>query len=111
MHRESENLSTPYIAPRNDLERALAAIWQEGLGIVDIGIHDDFLELGGSSLLAIEMVAQIRRLLIVEFVVHDFLERPTIASQAEGIAQTLAALADERTRADLAATADSAGSR
>ena len=38
-----------YIAPRNEIEEAVANIWQEILGIEQIGIYDNFFELGGNS--------------------------------------------------------------
>jgi len=102
-----DGLSAPYVEPRNDLERALAAMWREGLGVARVGVHDDFIELGGYSLLAIGIVLQIRQLLTVDFSVQDFLQRPTIASQAEAIAQTLAAFASEQILADHSALSDS----
>jgi hypothetical protein len=40
------------IAPRNDKEHKLAAIWTEVLGLATVGVHDDFFELGGDSLLS-----------------------------------------------------------
>jgi hypothetical protein len=88
-----QSLSAPYVAPRNDLERALAGIWQESLGVAEIGVMDDFFELGGYSLLAIEIGAQIRKQMSVEFLMSDFLRLSTIARQAEAIAQTLSTLA------------------
>ncbi len=47
-----------YVAPRTQTEEALAAIWRELLGIERIGIHDNFFDLGGNSLLIIRMVAK-----------------------------------------------------
>ncbi|MFE8601584.1 type I polyketide synthase [Archangium violaceum] len=51
-------LKTAYVAPRNELERKLAAAWQEVLGIEGIGVHDDFFELGGDSVMAIQIMAR-----------------------------------------------------
>ena len=51
---------TPYVAPRTELERQLALIWQNLLG-VKVGIHDSFFELGGSSLLAVRLFTQIEQ--------------------------------------------------
>ncbi|MCB1035725.1 MAG: SDR family oxidoreductase, partial [Acidobacteria bacterium] len=48
---ERPELQTPYVAPRTELEEALAEMWQELLGIDRVGVHDDFFELGGHSLL------------------------------------------------------------
>jgi hypothetical protein len=45
------------VAPRNELERQLAGIWQQLLRIERIGIHDDFFALGGTSLLAVRLFA------------------------------------------------------
>ncbi|HZF37792.1 MAG TPA: SDR family NAD(P)-dependent oxidoreductase, partial [Blastocatellia bacterium] len=51
-------LETPYVAPRNDAERQIAAIWRELLGIDEIGIHDNFFELGGDSVISIQVIAK-----------------------------------------------------
>jgi len=53
------NLQNIYVAPRDQLERTLVAIWQKLLGIDQVGIHDDFFDMGGDSLLAISLFAQI----------------------------------------------------
>lgn len=53
-------LSTPYVPPRNDLERRVAAIWRKSLGIDAIGSDDNFFELGGESLLLMRVVASLR---------------------------------------------------
>ncbi|MDF5981857.1 phosphopantetheine-binding protein [Pseudomonas aeruginosa] len=54
--------SEAYVAPRNELELALAGIWQEVLGIARIGVHDNFFELGGDSILSMQVVAKARAL-------------------------------------------------
>jgi amino acid adenylation domain-containing protein/non-ribosomal peptide synthase protein (TIGR01720 family) len=51
----------PYIAPRTPAEKVLAGIWAELLGVERVGIHDRFLELGGDSILSIQVVARARR--------------------------------------------------
>ena len=55
------SLNNSYVAPRNDVERTLAAIWQELLGISEVGIDDNFFELGGDSLVSIQIVARANR--------------------------------------------------
>ena len=77
--------STDYIAPRNDLEQRLAQQWQDVLQIPEVGIHDDFFALGGSSLLAVGVVARLIRSINLELPVRDFFANPTIASMAKHI--------------------------
>jgi amino acid adenylation domain-containing protein len=54
-------LASGYVAPRDDVEKQLAEIWSNVLGVNPIGIHDRFFDLGGHSLLAVRMVAQVDR--------------------------------------------------
>src|SRR5882724_7606424 len=49
------SLPTAYLAPRNDVEDRLATLWQELLGVAPIGVHDKFLQLGGNSLLGVQL--------------------------------------------------------
>jgi amino acid adenylation domain-containing protein len=51
--------SDDYVAPRTDTERAIAAIWQEVLGLERVGVYDNFFDLGGHSLLSIRVVQAI----------------------------------------------------
>ena len=46
------------MAPRNDLEERLANIWQQVIGIEKVGVHANFFELGGDSILSIQMIAR-----------------------------------------------------
>ncbi|MCC5601607.1 type I polyketide synthase [Nostoc favosum] len=52
------NLANDYVAPEKEIEQLLADIWQEILGIEQIGIHDNFFELGGHSVNAIQIAAK-----------------------------------------------------
>lgn len=70
------------VLPRDDLERRLAAIWAELLPGVTIGIHDDFFEIGGHSILAVALVEKIRRGTGKEVRLAALLKAPTVASQA-----------------------------
>ncbi|KAA1242340.1 non-ribosomal peptide synthetase [Aquimarina sp. RZ0] len=57
---DNSQLSTQeYIAPRNEKEEQLVSIWQELLGGEKIGIHDDFFELGGDSIISIRLISKI----------------------------------------------------
>jgi hypothetical protein len=57
----AEEAGSEYVAPRNELEREIAEIWQELLGVQRVGVTDDFFALGGHSLLATQMITRIRR--------------------------------------------------
>jgi len=82
--------SSGFIAPRNKLERKLARMWQQVLSLPEVGIHDDFFALGGSSLLAVGVVSRLVSELGLELPVRDFFANPTIASQTKHIRQMLA---------------------
>jgi acyl transferase domain-containing protein/acyl carrier protein len=77
------NLSNPYIAPRHSLEQQLAHIWQRFFGIKEVGIHDDFFELGGDSLKMITIISKIQKVLDIEIPISEFFAKPTI----EGLTQ------------------------
>jgi acyl carrier protein len=75
------------VAPHTSMERALAAIWAEVLGLEQLGIHDNFFALGGHSLLATRVIARVREQFQVELPVHTLFEEPTVAHLAEAIEQ------------------------
>ncbi len=52
---------TEYVDPRNKKERILAEIWQQILGVKEIGVNDNFFELGGDSILSIQVIARARQ--------------------------------------------------
>lgn len=95
LHSRPE-LANPYVAPRNSLEQAIAEIWQETLGVAQVGVLDNFFtDLSGSSLLSTQLVAQLRNKFQVEMPLRRFFEGPTVAemaaivnSQTEGERQT-----------------------
>ena len=82
-HSRSQ-ISSDYVAPRNEIETVVAEAMQELLGISKIGIHDNFFELGGHSLLAIQAVTRLRQEFQVELPMRAFLfEAPTVAGIAK----------------------------
>ncbi len=76
-------LSTEFVAPRNDIEKGIAEIWQEILGVDNIGINDDFLELGGHSLLLTRIVMRVRKKFNVDLSLSNLFETPTIIAFAQ----------------------------
>ncbi|MFL9889248.1 amino acid adenylation domain-containing protein, partial [Paraburkholderia agricolaris] len=57
----SANPTAQYEAPQGAVETALAAIWQDVLGVEQIGRHENFFEVGGDSILSLQIVARLRR--------------------------------------------------
>ncbi|MBW4570587.1 MAG: SDR family NAD(P)-dependent oxidoreductase [Tolypothrix carrinoi HA7290-LM1] len=78
-------LSNAYVAPRNELEQTIANIWQQLLGIEQVGIHDNFFELGGHSLLGTLVISRIRETFQVELPVHSLFEESSVAGLAKHI--------------------------
>jgi acyl carrier protein len=68
--------------PRTTLERELAGIWSDILGVRPVGLHDSFFELGGNSLSALQLVARIRQSLDVELPLAWLFEEPAIGGLA-----------------------------
>ncbi|MEC4812232.1 MAG: FkbM family methyltransferase [Scytonema sp. PMC 1069.18] len=75
-------LGIAYVAPNNELEQKIANIWQELLGIEQLGINDNFFNLGGHSLLATQLVSQLRKDFQVELSLRHIFGAPTIAELA-----------------------------
>ena len=75
-------LDERYVAPTNDLEKEVVEMWQELLGIDEIGIHDNFFELGGHSLLGTQMTTRIRERFKLDLPLRTVFEAPTPAELA-----------------------------
>jgi acyl carrier protein len=76
-----------YAAPASALERVLAELWGEVLGVPagEVGAQDNFFELGGHSLLATQLVARVREHLQTELPLRHVFEAPTVAGLAEAL--------------------------
>lgn len=81
--RQRPEQSAEFAAPRNDLERALAEIHRNVLNLDRVGVHDNFFDLGGNSLLAVEAYRRMESLNNGKFQVLDLFKYPTIRSLAE----------------------------
>ncbi|MBW4477602.1 MAG: KR domain-containing protein [Tolypothrix brevis GSE-NOS-MK-07-07A] len=97
----SRNLqNNTYIAPRNKVEQSIADIWKELLGFEKIGVNDNFLDLGGNSLMATQMISQLRKFFQVELSLRTVFEAQTIADLALAIEDTIIKELEELTEDD-----------
>ncbi len=84
---ERPELDSDYIEPEGAIETTLAGFWSELLGVEQIGAEDSFFDLGGHSLIAVRLFAQIRKTYLVEFPISVLFEAPTIRKVAALIAE------------------------
>jgi acyl carrier protein len=76
-------LGTEYLTPRNKIEQALAEVWQKVLGIERVGVHDNFFDLGGHSLMLAKAHSQMQEVLDLELPMIELFKYPTISALAE----------------------------
>ncbi|MER7169242.1 SDR family NAD(P)-dependent oxidoreductase [Micromonospora sp. NPDC000207] len=102
----TRSLLTPYVEPDGDVERVLAAMWADTLGLDAVGAEDDFFDLNGNSLIAVQLVARIRDQFQVDLTVAGLFEARTVRALAgrieELVVELLAGLSDEEAAARLA---------
>jgi natural product biosynthesis luciferase-like monooxygenase protein/FkbM family methyltransferase len=75
-----------YVAPRTSAEETIAAVWQTVLGRDRVGIDDNFFEVGGSSLLLVQIHARLREALGREITMVQLFRHPTIRALARFVA-------------------------
>jgi amino acid adenylation domain-containing protein len=78
-----------YVAPRTDLEREVAAVWAEVLGVERIGLYDNFWHLGGHSLLATKVLSRLHAALGVDLPVATIFNAPTLAGFAAALGRAV----------------------
>jgi len=83
--RERPELSNAYVGPKTDVEKKLVGLWQQMLSINNIGINDDFFELGGDSLVLMQIHSELSGLLSQNIAIAELYNYPTI----EGLANSL----------------------
>jgi acyl carrier protein len=101
LSRRSERLgvqSQNYVPPQTELERRIAAVWQTMFGLNQVGIDDNFFDLGGHSMLLVQLHQALRETLSAEFPIVTLFTFPTIRSFAKHFDQPASA-GDTRTDA------------
>src|SRR5205807_7143949 len=73
------------VKPRSSTEKVLGQIWCEVIGLDEVGVHDNFFDLGGHSVLVTQIVARVRKAFDVDVGLRTVFERPTIAELAATI--------------------------
>jgi hypothetical protein len=76
-----------YVAPRDAVEKILAGLWEQVLGVERVGVEDNFFELGGHSLLAAQVISRMQEIYPVHISLRSFFDKPTLASLAESVQQ------------------------
>ena len=75
----------PVVAPRTAPEMLVASVFREVLARENVGIHHDFFELGGDSLMAARLMARLRAVSGMDLPLRVLFERPTVAELAEAV--------------------------
>ena len=77
-----------YVEPETDIERTIAAVWQKVFGAEKVGIHSNFFDLGGNSLLMARVHGRLRAALNREIPMVELFKHPTIHSLARHLGET-----------------------
>jgi amino acid adenylation domain-containing protein len=78
-------LAEAFVAPRSATEEVVAGIWATVLGVEQVGVHDNFFDLGGHSLMAVQVMSRLRHALQVEVPLRALFDVPTVAGLAQYI--------------------------
>jgi amino acid adenylation domain-containing protein len=89
-------LARAFVAPRTPIETILAGFFQEALALERVGIFDNFIELGGDSLSAVEIFVRIKQTFKVEFPLVLFFQVPTVAGLAQELERATRMPAEEK---------------
>ena len=81
-------LPTALVMPQSDAEQLIAKVWQEVLQLSGVGIHDNFFDLGGNSLLLLQSFRKLAEVFGVELSTGDLFQYPTIHTLAQHLSQT-----------------------
>lgn len=92
--RARRNPDASFVPPRTPVERQLADLWCEVLALEQVGIRDNFFDVGGHSLAATQLISRVHDIFKVDLPVSSLLARPTVANMAAVVVQYQAEMAD-----------------
>ena len=104
-------LESAYVAPRSEVERTIATIWQEVLHLEKLGTHDNFFDLGGHSLLMAFVLGKLRAVFPKALSMIDLFKYPTINALANYLSQEKGEQPSERQSDDWVEKQDKGKSR
>jgi amino acid adenylation domain-containing protein len=76
-------LGEEYVAPETDVERLIAGVWREVLGVERVGVNDNFFEVGGTSLLLVKVHYRLQQEVKATLTMIDLFKNPTVSALAE----------------------------
>jgi amino acid adenylation domain-containing protein len=91
-------IAASYAAPRNSIEEALVKIWAEVLDLDQVGVHDNFFDLGGHSLAATRVISRVVKAFPLELPIKALFDSPTVVEMAEIIVEHQAKNSSDTTR-------------
>jgi phthiocerol/phenolphthiocerol synthesis type-I polyketide synthase E len=105
------NMRQAYVAPKTAIEIAVAEIWGALLQLYEVGVEDDFFELGGDSLMALHLIPRLRTRFQVDIAPIDLFAAPTVSKLSfvieRRLVSDLAAMSDEEVRRAIGVAAGS----
>ena len=95
-------LKENFVPPQSEVQRTISDIWKDELHLKNVGVHDNFFDLGGNSLLLMEVHTKLSRIFGEELSVTELFEHPTVSSLARHLVQERdqVAVAGEENRID-----------
>jgi acyl carrier protein len=84
---ERPELKAAYVAPRTEVEQTIAQIWQEVLGVDKVGIYDNFFDLGGHSLLIVQVHDKLQEAFERDLPIIEMFRYPSIAALVKYLGQ------------------------
>ena len=94
-------LESAHTAPDNEVEKTIAKIWQEVLGVERVASDDNFFALGGDSLIAIQILSRLRKSFEVDLPVTTLFDAPTVSDLAVLVVQKQLSQVDSTRLADI----------